>query len=481
MTLINISLCLPELDIVALRQKHSIVVVTQRFIVPDRSFALLPCRSLSASSQLLDLYHPNVLAELQSAALPATEPMKATHWAQCVFCQQVSEEAITTLSELTIWTKQSLSDQLREGRLFLSFLRTYALPEYFLVEPELVCDQLYKFLPLPNYIEVDEKSPSYSGDEFAAAKKAILEPESSELSALPREEPIEKAEPPKLENILESEDWVTKISEVGNSSDGHTFEKLVRKGLIVLGFSNSLSSSKVSLDPEATGGAGGLDFYADKPYPIVGECKATAFGASRSVGDPVSQLHRLGIRWLSKENFDLSVKLIFAAGRIADPANKTAIEHGMNVIRPETLQALVALKLKYGNSLRLSDMMSDFKERLQRPFFGTDADAKISSLVQQWEAVFKEEAERLQRGRQIVQTVKELSEQPIHKERRDFSVVEIRAHHNAKYQPCITDQATEDMLKELSSLYSAGYLGQKRILDGQEYFYFRKDMPQADS
>lgn len=474
MTLINISLCLPELDIVALCQKRSIVVVTKRFIVPDRSFALLPCRVLPETIQLLAPYHPQILAALQSFALPVSKPMQATHWAECVFCQQVSEDAIATLSELTIWTKEFLSNQLRGGSLFLSFLRVYALPERFSVESEPVCDQLYKFLPLPDYIEADEKSPVYSTDEFAAARKEILEPKTSEPS-VSQDDPVEKDEPStEPQNILDSEDWVAKISEVGNSSDGYTFEKLVRKGLVTLGFSNSRDHAKVSLDPEATGGAGGLDFYADTPYSIVGECKATASG---SVGDPVSQLHRLAIRWLQREEFDSSIKLILAAGRIADYANKTAIEHDINVIRPESLQALVELKLKYGNSFSLSDL----KDCLQNPRFGIEADAKICSLVQQWETEFREEAERPQRVRQIVQTVKELSEQPIHKERRDFSATEIRAHYNAKYQPCITDKATKDTLTGLSSPYSAGYLGQKRISGDQERFYFKKDMPQATS
>ena len=312
---------------------------------------------------------------------------------------------------------------------------------------------------------------------FAAARKEILEPKTSEPSAS-QDDPVEKDEPStEPKNILDSEDWVAKISEVGNSSDGHTFEKLVRKGLVTLGFSNSRDHAKVSLDPEATGGAGGLDFYADMPYSIVGECKATA---SKNVVDPVSQLHRLAIRWLQREEFDSSIKLILAAGRITGPANETARKHGINVIRPESLQALVELKLKYENSFRLSDRLSELKKCLEEPHFGTEADAEVCSLVQKWETEFKEDAEYIQRGRQIVQTVKELSEQPIHKGRKDFFVSEIRAHHNAKYQPCITDKTTKDKLMELSSLYSAGYLGKKKVSVDQERFYFKKDMPQAN-
>ncbi|WP_198920685.1 hypothetical protein, partial [Anaplasma marginale] len=56
------------------------------------------------------------------------------------------------------------------------------------------------------------------------------------------------------------------MAKVGNSSDGNEFEKLVRKGLIKLGFGNSNTNPKTSLDPDATGGAGGIDFYCETPY-----------------------------------------------------------------------------------------------------------------------------------------------------------------------------------------------------------------------
>lgn len=474
MTLINISLCLPELDIIALRQKHSIVAVTRRFIVPDRSFALLPCRMSPDVDQLSDQYHSQAVDALKPAFLPADKPVNATHWAKCVFCQQVSEEAIATLSSLTIWTKESLSTHLQNGSLFLSFLRVYALSEPFLIDTEPVCDQLYKFMPLSNYLDVDTASPTYGEDEFALAKKEILEPAAPK--SLPAREKNETCSEeakaaevgPDESSILESDDWIAKISEVGNSSDGHTFEKLVRKGLITLGFSNSLNKPQVSLDPNATGGAGGLDFYADEPYPLVGECKATASGRA---SDPATQLHKLAIRWLTDEDFNRSAKLILSAGRIPDPSNQVAISHKMNVIRPETLQTLVELKVEYPK-LRISSLEASLK---QSPF-GREADDKIFSWAQKKKQELEIEAQYLPRRRQIIQTIKELTAQPFHKKRTAFSVVEVRSHHNAKYQPFVTDEVANDMLTELSSPLS-NFLGREQV-DQQVRFYFKKDMPQ---
>lgn len=144
----------------------------------------------------------------------------------------------------------------------------------------------------------------------------------------------------------------------------------------------------------------------------------------------------------------------------------------MNVIRPETLQALVELKIKYANSIELSDL----KVYLTRSPFGTEADTKINDLIQQWEADFKRKAQYIQQRRNIIHTIQELAEQPLYKSKRAFVTVEIRAHHNAKYQPLITDEATQEMLRELSSPL-AGYLGCKQLPSDQERFYFCKEMP----
>lgn len=471
MTIINVSLCLPEFDIIALGQKRSVVAVTQRFVVPDRSFALLPCRMPPDSAQLQNHYHSHVLKEIESHVLPIDQQIAAKYWAKSVFCQQVSEEAIATLSTLTIWTKEFLLSQLDNGSLFLSFLRVYPLPEPLPISSDPVCDQLYKFVPLSSYIEVDSASPLYGDDEFNIAKKEILEPNTPVFPppALEPEESEAGADNPNSkDDILNDSDWVAKISEVGNSSDGHTFEKLIRKGLIALGFSNSLNQPQASLDPEATGGAGGLDFYADQPYPIVGECKATASG---SVGDPATQLHKLGLKYLAQPDFERAAKLILAAGRITDHSNQIAIGHKVNVIRPETFQALVELSLEY-EAFRASDIEAS----LQALPFGTDADDKLFSFAQKKRKDLEEEAQYLPRRKQIIQTIKELSAQPFPKKRTAFSVVEVRSHHNAKYQPFITDESAKSMLIELSSPLS-GFLGKEQRMNEQVHFYFKKDMP----
>ena len=474
MTILNISLCLPELDIAALcstsAQHASIVAITERFMVADKSFVLLPCRHLPHALQAEVLYRPDALGSLKELAQPSDDTVEASYWAQCVSCQQVVDEtAIAAIGDRTIWQTEALRHHLQNsGKLFLSFLRVYRLSKAVSITEAPICDQLYKFLPLPQYIEADSQQPVLSNDEFVATKQAFFAPPETEANERDRSEP-ENITP---EDILNSPDWISKISEVGNSSDGHTFEKLVRKGLIALGFSNTVEQPEASLDPEATGGAGGIDFYADQPYSIVGECKATE--TEKVQGDPCTQLHKLGLKYLSGEDYNRSVKLILAAGKITGHANKIAIGHKMNVLRPETLQALVTLKDKYENAVDLSDV----KAYLQAPPFGTDADNKIQALVQQWKNEFKQNEQSVKQRQQVIQTIKALSAQTIHKGQKAFIVVEVRAHYNATFKPWISDDATEEMLIELSSPFFR-LLGRKQLPGDRERFYIIQDMPLA--
>lgn len=470
MTLLNISLCLPAPDVVALQQKHSIVAITKRFIVPGKSFALLPCNDFPGAGQLDRLYQESFLEKEHA---PNEEMPAVTHWANCELCQPIEgDSAIAAMANRTIWTKAAF-EQHTEGPLFLSFLRVYKLTTALDIDTAPVCDQLYKFMPLPRTLDAGIQSSVFEPEEFVAAKKDLLAPDVSEPGETCLEHP--QAEDDKspvltIEEILDGPDWVSKITEYGNSSDGHTFEKLVRKALIELGFSNSLSEAAASLDPDATGGAGGLDFYADQPFSLVGECKATG---TKTVGDdPATQLHKLGLKHLAQEEYERCVPLIVAAGKITTHANKIAVGHRMNVIRPETLQALVALKIKLQDAIDLGDL----KVYLMRSPFGTEADAKINSLIHQWQSDFKRKERYIQQRRNIIRTVQELAKQSIYRGKTAFVTVEIRAHHNAKYQPLITDEAAQEMLSELSSPLS-GYLGRKHLPGDQERFYFCKDMP----
>ncbi len=254
--------------------------------------------------------------------------------------------------------------------------------------------------------------------------------------------------------------WIRTIADVGNSSDGQTFEKLVRRGLIKLGFQNSTNRSEASLDPEATGGAGGLDFYCDSPYFLVGECKATK---TTTVPDgTAAQLIKLGYKHL-QEHYDQCVKLIVAAGDLTSAALQTSIGNKINVIRPETLQSLVEMQATYRGSVDLIEL----KKCLQGTYGLVDEE--IEQYLAQVRNSLKVRA-------QIIEAVKQLTEP----DKKQLSVVEVRVQYNAMFSQDagskLVDVTVHELLIELSSPLT-GYLGRVQGSSLQsDRFYFLRDL-----
>lgn len=245
-------------------------------------------------------------------------------------------------------------------------------------------------------------------------------------------------------------DWIQQIAAVGNSSDGNEFEKLVRKGLMLLGFYNDNSNPQISLDPEATGGAGGLDFYCASPYPVVGECKATK---TEKVPDgTAAQLIKLGYKHL-QERYDDCVKLIIAAGELTLAARQTAEGNKISVISPEILQCLVEMQAKYPGCIDLMKLKECFQGA-----YGL-ADEQVAQYLQ----VVRGEIE-LRSG--IVELVKNYLENS----KSESAGVENLHGAYVTYNPSqsLTPEQLQEILIELSSPLT-GYLGRK----GDRFYFLR--------
>lgn len=462
MTILNISLCLPEWDVAAITQGRSIVAVTERFVVPGKAFVLLPCRDDVAEGT----YRTDTQEHIKNLQISKDVPIAATHWAQCSLCQQIpDEDAVVSLGDRTIWSQAALLNHLKtRGRLFLSFLQVYELPSSVAIEAEPSCEQLYKFLPLPQTIEASFQNAVLSEAKFAADKQALLEPSRSSSEVADRDDIQPEIKP--AEDILNAPNWIHKISEVGNSSDGHTFEKLVRKGLIELGFSNTLEKAEASLNPHATGGAGGIDFYANKPYRIVGECKASKH--ARINTDAATQIVRLGLQNLREEDYLECIKIVVAGGALTTGAKNIAEGHRINVIRPETMQRLVESKVNFSGEFDLFTL----KRSLESEPFGESADLKINDFLDWCQSQWTENQEHQQLRRQSIQSLNELSQQSIASPYQDFSVVEIRTHHNAKYEPAVTDSRMERLLEQL---YVDNKISRRRYQANDSTGYYPKN------
>lgn len=247
---------------------------------------------------------------------------------------------------------------------------------------------------------------------------------------------------------------------MGNSSDGNEFERLVRKSFIKLGFSCSNTNPKANLDPEKLGGAGGVDFYCESPYPVVGECKATKSEKVPS-GTP-GQLIKLGHAHLP-QIYDFCVKIILAAGELTKDAILTAQNNQMNVITPEILEKLVKLQSNYQGCINLFEL----KQCLQQEPFGL-ADDKIIGYISKIENNIKLRSH-------LIEIVKK------HQENTGDKYIEVATLYGAygysKPPQSLNRQEMHEILIELSSPLT-GYLGRIKGTDwNSDKFYFLRDLP----
>ncbi len=478
------ALYLPAPDIEALIQGRIIVAVPKLSIRSGQRFALFPADSSTIPLPIEQYYRSNFLPIAKKAFNQfSSEKISIKAWAICEICKIIDDTTpLDILSQLTIWTPEGLKKILQiQQYIFLNFLRVYQLP--LPQDQEISFDfnqkeKIGKFISLPNSFSSSNSTPVLTDNLFTQRQKQleILQPpEHPELEHLTAELEFLKATNPVAEQLQydiqvflgwnsekqkQSIDldltWIKTITDVGNSSDGHSFEKLVRRSLIKLGFSGS------GLNPAGTGGAGGMDFYCEYPYPIVGECKATK---SEKVPDGTpAQLLKIGINHLGKDNYERAIKLIVAAGKLNFYALRTARENQMNVITPETLQKLVELQSSYNNSINLLEL----KKCLQQSPFGL-ADDKVNIYINKIE-------QDIELRSHIIKSVKELSESE-----KGHETVEIRVQYNAvftKYQNSkLDDKSVHEILIELSSPLT-GYLGRIKGDDWKrDRFYFLRDLP----
>jgi hypothetical protein len=447
---------LSPVDLDLLAQGRSISIFPWVFMMPGQTFALTNPEYLSA------VKYPN-------------------YWARCESCKSIDTATnLQSLQQIVPGSKEiiDLHFEIRKF-IFVAVLRVYHLPD----ELEFLPERVGNFSLLKQPIIVSTFEPVLADRIFTKRQKQLNDLSPSiypQLETLQQQLDLssthdlridsfnrdlriflEWEQPPQTHESFTDLNWIDRISEVGNSSDGNEFEKLVRRSFLQLGFTNSLNNIKASLDPDATGGAGGIDIYCDRPFSLVGECKASKH---ESVPNSVSaQLIHLGMAHLGKDIFDRSVKIIFAAGSFTSHAQKAAVQTQMNVMTPTTLQRLVTLKAIYPGSIDLRELEQCLK---QEPF-GEDSDLKINKYIDSIE-------QRIKTLSHIVSTLKTyLESQPFQEVGIDkFHVVFDLSHPPQKY----SEEELYSMTIELSSPLS-GYLGR---IKGQDWrgdrFYFLRDL-----
>ena len=450
--------CLPAPDIEALNQGRNILVMPRIFMGQGRLFALYPTDIEFNSLPLEQYYRPGFIPiAKQSIAELNQDKVKIKVWAKCELCQTLDQpEEFETLSKLTVWTAAALHKTLEQrGHIFLAYFRVYRLPQPLEIDP--VSNS--RFICLPYAITVDESEAILDDNNFENLYRKILNrqpPEHPELEELENaiaqltlthpdtqsfKDQIQTFlgwQPAKPGKIPENLNWIYTINQLGTATEGGNyekgtaFEKIVHQSLIFLGF---------ELDQNAKGGAGGMDLYCTKPYPMVGECKA-----GRSLPDSTAeQLYRIGVRHLGIETYEKAVKLIIGPGKPTSYLEQSAQNSTISIINPMTLEKLVKLQAQYPGSVNLFEL----KDYLQKG----QIDAKIDEYI---EIVVN----RLKLRSHIIQLFKK-SNQPINLD----NVIGAYSFSNPP-QPLEREQLKE-ILIELSSPLT-GYLG--RTADDRFYY-----------
>lgn len=468
--LISTALGLSTPDVEALIQGTTIAAVAKIFLDPGREFALY--FRTDSGSQL-----PR---ESGDEPTEVAETVKMAAIARCEGCQTITDRnGLPTLSRLTLWSLEDLEEILQDqGAIFLAHLRVYRLPGAI----ALACHpptphRIGNPIALPVTIPVTDFVPVLSDRTFAYRRSQLeqfllpLHPELDALQGaiaqLARSQPTAQNLDDDLQQFLgfgnpvpvTSEDpdlnWIKTISPVGHSQDADGFAKLVRQGLLKLGFNGP------ELLPESLIAEEGFDFYCEMPYLMVGQCKAK--NPKTAIADNPAQLLTRAVNHLGTERYERAIKWIVAAGELTVDALNVAIKNQMNVIRPETLQSLVHLQAKYKGSVDLLKL----KQCLRQDPYGW-ADDKVNSYIDK----VKESIELRSR---IIKLVKR------HLENARLELAGVEALH-ALYVSSyphyfIPLKEMHEILIELSSPLT-GYLGRIKGSDWRsDRFYYLRDLP----
>ena len=364
------ALCLSEEDTIALISGRSIAALSRMFINSGQNFAI--CST--------------------------GDSPKVEAWAELISNRMYTDsDQAEALSWNTIWSREYLYERIQDRkRIFLNILKVHHLEKGLTIDGNISGDKVGGFIKLPQSLMCSSSNPILKNATFLNRKERLEKltpPEHPELEELQgtiahyaKDHPEAQGFSDGLQEflgwtepksaIINFPDWISEITTSGNSSDGYLFEKLVRQSFVQLGFTNNRNDIKASMDPDATGGAGGIDLYCENPFAIVGECKASKNeGVSNSVS---AQLIHLGTTNLNdKSEFDSAIKIIFTSGKLTNHTEKATIKHEMNIMRPETLQRLVELKVAHPGSIDLLEL----KPCLEAAPFGTDSDKKVNEFI----------------------------------------------------------------------------------------------------
>ena len=267
--------------------------------------------------------------------------------------------------------------------------------------------------------------------------------------------------------------WIKHISKAGHSDDSHGFNLLVRQSLNKIGFRTSAGvnhSHHTEYDiADIAHPKDGLGICCQVPYMLVSHCLASQHARTFVA---LTQQHFLDVchAYLQPNNRAIAVRILFSADQLTDAATQTAIEHRINVMRPETLQRLAELQAQHPGCIDLYKL----KHCLQIAPFGENADDKINQFI---EGILQQLEVRAELIRAVKNCMDNTGEECVGTDAVFFLYAANAAQQKL---PELSRQEVQEALVELSSPLS-GYLG--RVEDGDALedrrshrFYFLREL-----
>ena len=454
---ISTALCLPVSDIEPLIQGSTIAAIPCQFVYFGNTFALYP--------------------------VPSIETVSIEAWARCEKCRGLESEKLEALSRSSPWESATLQERLQiQGNLFLLHLRVYRLAEPIQLPTDLSSyDKIGKFIGLPTF-GVTEALPvlddrvfarrCYELEQLLPSRYTGLEkllPALVELPTTPAAQTLERDVRVLLGwSALSCQpqpnpdrEWIDDITALGNRSKeedkgksnyqaGTDFENILRRALEFLGF---------TIDAAYKGGAGGLDLFCSKPYPLVGECKA----GKKIPSGTTEELLKLGGMHLGTEQFLDSAKLIVGPGNPTKDVLKAAEKWKVSIINPMSLQKLVELQANYPGSVNLVE--------LRQYLDWGQIDRRVGEYIEN----VKEE---IRLRSHVIRIIRNYLESQTSLESRKNSIdinTLFGLYCGSNPRKILQLQELHDILIELSSPV-AGYLGRQKDVQGNDCFYFLREL-----
>ena len=483
-TIIN-GIQIPAFDVEMLTVGKLIVVPFKQFQKEGKVFLLYPCEKLPLNLSLEQYYQHEYLDRAKiTLAQYTTYPIQIKVWACCESHWHINRDQkylLPKIAQSTIWNLSALECIFEQYHVLkLLILRVYRLfiPCTVNVPADPGAFYWYKSEDLITTASESDTPIVYEGSlkrrkalllkgsfyphidiealQFQCEQMTAKNPDVQQLNYDIKQFLGWTSNPP-YEKLDENLGWINNIAALGNRSKqeddeksnyqaGTDFENVVRDSLEFLGF---------TIDYTHKGGAGGLDLFCSKPYPLFGECKA----GKKIPNSTAVQLLNLGTL-RRPDLFNQATKIIIGPGEPTTQLQDAAKIHGMAIINPETLEKLVKLQSNYRNSVDLFKL----KEYLKPG----QSDEEVKKYI---DKVYTE----INLRSHIIQLVKN------YLENSGIESAGVEALHGAYFgsrppQP-ITTAEMHEILIELSSPLT-GYLGRIKSSDWKsDRFYFLRDLP----